>query len=165
MSFIVKDKQLFQKCNKIREKIERFMKINVDSKPFYGSADKICIKTKIKTFKDNITTNIYNKKVPKEKEQYKCLSIIILDSVLKAYEKCHPQTYLEECKYKQQKQKQKLKNNYINEDLKSDNDSNDETKSDSDNNEINNNNNNNNNKSLIVYVNHALLDFYFLQSV
>ena len=163
MSFIVKDKQLFQKCNKIREKIERLMKINVDSKLFYGSADKTCIKTKIKTFKDNITTNIYNKKVPKEKEQYKCLSIIILDSVLKAYEKCHPQTYLEECKYKQQKQKQKLKNNYINEDLKSDNDSNDETKSDSDNNEII--NNNNNNKSLIVYVNHALLGFYFLQSV
>ena len=166
MSFIVKDKQIFQKYNKIWEKIERLMRINFGSKPFYGSADKICIKAKIKTFKDNITTNFYNEKVPKEKEQYKCLSIIILDSVLKAYEKYHPQTYLEECKYKQQKQKQKLKNNYINEDLKSDTDSNDETKSDSDNNEIiNNNNNNNNNKSLIVYVNHALLGFYFLQSV
>ena len=58
---------------------------------------------------------------------------MILDSVLKAYEKYYPGTYLEECKHKQQKQKQKK--NYINEDFKSDSGSNDETKSDIDNDE------------------------------
>ena len=37
--------------------------------------------------------------MPKEKVPHKCLSIIILDSVLYEYEKYHPQTFLEECKY------------------------------------------------------------------
>ena len=105
------------------------MRINFDSKPFYGSGDNIYIRTKLETFKDSIITNFYNEKEPKEKEQHKCLSIIILDYVLKAYEKSHPQTYLKESKYKQQKQKQKK--NYINKDLKSHSDSSDETESDS----------------------------------
>ena len=43
----------------------------------------------------------------------------MLDSVLYAYEKCHPQTFLEECKYAQEKIKTK---NYIDEELKSDTD-------------------------------------------
>ena len=105
------------------------MRINFDSKPFYGSGDTIYIRTKLETFKDSIITNFYNEKEPKEKEQYKCSSIIILDYVLKAYEKYHPQTYLEESKYEQQKQKQKK--NYIIKDFKSDSDSSDETESDS----------------------------------
>ena len=37
--------------------------------------------------------------MPEEKIPHKCLSIIILDSVLYAYEKYHPQIFLEECKY------------------------------------------------------------------
>ena len=81
------------------------MNIDFNSKPTY---DKY-IKTKIKTYEDSITTNFYNeeesKKIPEE-VPCKCLSIIIIDSVLYAYEKYHPQTFLEECKYKQQKQKQ-----------------------------------------------------------
>ena len=48
----------------------------------------------IKTYKDNITTNFYNeivsKKVLEEKIPHKCLSIIILDSVLHIYEKYYP---------------------------------------------------------------------------
>ena len=50
----------------------------------------------------------------------------MLDSVLYAYEKYHPQTFLEECKYAQEKIKTK---NYIDEELKSESD----TDSDSDN--------------------------------
>ena len=50
----------------------------------------------------------------------KCLSIIILDSVIYAYEKYHPQTILEECKYVKGKIKT---NNYIDEELKSETDS------------------------------------------
>ena len=46
---------------------------------------------KIKTYKDSITTNFYNKKMskktPEEKIPHKFLSIIILDSILYAYEK------------------------------------------------------------------------------
>ena len=72
--------------------------------------------------------------MPKEKIQYKCLSTIVLDSVIKTdNNKYYPQTFLEECVYKQQKQKQQK--NYITEELKSDSDSNNESESDSDSND------------------------------
>ena len=68
--------------------------------------------------------------MPKENESYKCLSIIKLDSVIKANKKYYHQIFLEECKYMQEKIKTE---NYTDEDLeksKSDSDSNDETESD-----------------------------------
>ena len=73
--------------------------------------------------------------MPKEKTLCKYLSIIMIDSVIKANKKYYPQTLLEECKYIQEKIKTE---NYIDEELEkseSDNDSNDETESDSDNEE------------------------------
>ena len=39
--------------------------------------------------------------MPKEKAPCKCLSIIMLDSVIKAKKKYYPQTLLEEWKYEQ----------------------------------------------------------------
>ena len=54
-------------------------------------------------------------KIPEEKVPHKCLSIIILGSVIYAYEKYHPQTFLEECKYVKEKIKT---NDYIDEELK-----------------------------------------------
>ena len=73
--------------------------------------------------------------MPKEKAPCKCLSIIMLDSAIKANKKYYPQTFLEECKYVQEKIKTE---NYIDEDLEtseSDSNSNDETESDIDNDE------------------------------
>ena len=73
--------------------------------------------------------------MPKEKAPCNCLSIIMIDSIIKANKKYYPQTLLEECKYIQEKIKI---DNYINEDLensKSDCDSNNETESDIDNND------------------------------
>ena len=64
MSLKVNDKQLLKSYNKIWKKIERLMSIDFDSKPVYGNDDKY-IKTKIKTYKDSITTDFHNKKVPK----------------------------------------------------------------------------------------------------
>ena len=94
MSLKVKDKNVFKNYNKIWKKIEQLMAIDFNTKPTYGNDDKY-IKTKIKTYEDNITTNFYNKKgskkVPEEKILHKWLSIIILDSVLYAYGKYHPQ--------------------------------------------------------------------------
>ena len=43
--------------------------------------------------------------MPKEKAPCKCLSIIMLDSVIKANKKYYPQALLEECKYVQEKMK------------------------------------------------------------
>ena len=86
MSFIVKDKQLLKNYIKIWDKIEKLMKINFESNPVYGDDVKY-IKTKIKTYAGSIITNFHNKKMPKEKAPCKCLSIIILDSVIKANKK------------------------------------------------------------------------------
>ena len=134
MSFIVKDRQLFKNYTKIWKKIEGLMRINFESKPVYGDDDKY-IKTKIKIYAGSIITNSHNKKMPKEKAPCKCLSIIMIDSVIRVNKKCYPQTLLEECKYIQEKLKIE---NYINEDLEnseSDNDSNNETEPDIDNEE------------------------------
>ena len=71
--------------------------------------------------------------MPKEKASCKCLSIIMIDSVIKANKKYYPQILLEECKYIQEKIKTE---NYIDEDLEnseSDSNFNDETESDIDN--------------------------------
>ena len=74
-------------------------------------------------------TNFQSKKMPKEKVTCKCLSIIMLDSVIKAKKKYYPQTLLEECKYEQEKIKME---NLIDDDLEkresdeSDSDSNDD---------------------------------------
>ena len=73
--------------------------------------------------------------MPKEKAPCQCLSIIMLDSVIKANKKYYPQTFLEECKYVQEKIKTE---NYIDEDLEeseSNSYSNEETESDIDNDE------------------------------
>ena len=108
------------------------MKIDINTKTTYGDDDKYT-KTKIKTYKDSIITNFYNKKgskkIPEEKVPHKCLSIIILDSVIYAYEKHHPQIFLEECRYVQEKIKIK---NYIDEELKSESDTDSDSDSDSD---------------------------------
>ena len=66
-------------------------------------------------YADNIIRNFHNKKIPKEKAPGKCLSIIMIDSVIKANKKYYPQTFLEECKYMQEKIKI---DNYINEDFR-----------------------------------------------
>ena len=134
MSFIVKSKQILKKYTKIWETIEGLMKINFESKPAYGDNDKY-IKTKIKMYAGSIITNFHNKKISKKKAPCKCLSIIMIDSVIKVNKKYYPQTLLEEFKYIQEKIKIK---NYINEDSEnrvSDSDSNNETESDIDNEE------------------------------
>ena len=107
------------------EKIGKLMKIDFNTKTTYSDDDVKYIKTKIKAYKDSITTNFYNKngskKIPEEKVLHKCLSIIILDSVIYAYEKYHPQIFLEECKYVKENIKTR---NYIDEELKSESDTN-----------------------------------------
>ena len=99
MSFIVKDKKLLKKYSKIWETNEGLMKMTFESKPVYGEDVKY-IKAKIKTCAGDIITNFRNKKMPKEKAPCKCLSIIMIDSVIKANKKYYPQTLFEECKYK-----------------------------------------------------------------
>ena len=130
MSFRVNNKQLLKNYNKTWEKVEKLMKIGFESKPVYGDDHKY-IRTKIKIYAGSIITNFHNKEMSQEKAPCKCLSIIMLDSVIKANKKQYPQTLLEECKYVQEKIKTE---NYVDEDLEK-GDSNDETESDIDNDE------------------------------
>ena len=53
------------------------------------------------------------KKIPREKTACECLSIIILDSVIRVNKKYYPQTLLEECRYEI---KQNKMENLINDD-------------------------------------------------
>ena len=132
--FIINNNQPLKNYTKIWETIEKLMKINFESNPVYGDDVKY-IATKTKTYAGSIITNLHNKKMPKEKAPCKCLSIIMIDSVIKSNKKYYPQTLLEECKYTQEKIKIE---NYINDDLEdidSDSDPNNETKSDIDNEE------------------------------
>ena len=78
-------------------------------------------------------TNFHNKKMPKEKAPCKCLSIIMLDPVIKANKKYYPQTLLEECKYIQEKIKTEKHTDDDFEKSESDSDSNDKADIDNDN--------------------------------
>ena len=129
MSSKISGKELLKKYDKIWKRLEKLLKIKFNSKPVYGDDEKY-IKTKIKTYDDSVITNFHNKKIPKEKAPCKSLSIIMLDSVIKAKKKYYPQTLLEECKYEQERIKIE---NLIDDDLEkseSDSDSNDKTESD-----------------------------------
>ena len=94
MSFRANNKQFLKNSNKIWEKVEKLIKINFESKPVYGDDDDDkYIKTKIKTYADNMIANFQNKKIQKEKVPCRFLSIIMLDSVIKANKKYYPETF------------------------------------------------------------------------
>ena len=82
MSFRVNNKHLLKNYNKIWEKIENLIRIDFESKPIYGDDDRYI--KKIYIYAGSMVRNFHNKKIPKEKVPCKCLSIIMLDSVIKA---------------------------------------------------------------------------------
>ena len=93
------DNKLLKTSTEICERVSILMDIKFDSEPVYGDNDK-CIKTKIKTYGDNIDTSFQGNIIPKENTRYKSLSVIMLDSVIRANKRYDPQTLLEECNYK-----------------------------------------------------------------
>ena len=101
ISFKISYVKLLKKYNQLWKRVEKLLKIKFDSEPVYGDNGKY-IKTKIKIYGSSVITNFRGKTVPKEKALCKCLSIIMLDSVVNAKKK-HPQTLLEECKYEPKK--------------------------------------------------------------
>ena len=127
MSFKVTDNKLLKKYNKIWQRLSNLLSTRFDGEPIYGDKDKY-IKTKIKLYGDKIDTNFQSKKIPKENASYKCLSLIMLDSPIRANKKYYPQTLLAECKHEIKKNKME---NLINNDL--DPSSSDDSESESDN--------------------------------
>ena len=103
ISFKISYGKLLKKYNQLWKRVEKLLKLKFDSEPVYGDNGKY-IKTKIKIYGSSVITNFRGKGVPKEKALCKCLSIIMLDSVVNAKKK-HPQTLLEECKHEPKKTK------------------------------------------------------------
>ena len=95
VSFKVSDNKLLKKYTKIWERVGNLLNIEFCSEHVYGDVDKY-IKTKMKMYGDRVKTNFQGKKVPKENASYKCISLIMLDSVIRVNKKYYPQTLLEQ---------------------------------------------------------------------
>ena len=102
MSFNASDNKLLKKYNKIWEKVSSLMKTEFDSEPGYG--DKY-VNTKIKSYEDRIDTDFYGKGIPKGNVACNCLSLLMLESVIRTHKRYYPQTLLEDCKYEIKKKK------------------------------------------------------------
>ena len=89
-SFKISDIKLLKKYNQIWKRVEKSLKIKFDSESVYCDNDKY-IKTKIKIYGGSVNPNFQGKSVPKEKAPCKYLSVIMLDSVVKAKKKHYPQ--------------------------------------------------------------------------
>ena len=128
MSFKISDEKQLKTYTKIWEKLRLILNIKFDSEPIFGDNDKYS-NVKMKIYDGNVKTNFQGEKVPKENASYKCLSLIMLDSVVKVKKKYYPQTLLEECKYEITKTKME---NFISGELEPGS-SHNETESDPDN--------------------------------
>ena len=102
MSFVIDDKEIYEKYNEMWNVIKRLLKLKFTVSPV---CDDKYISAKLKIFnKINITTFTDNV-IPIEKNNYICIPAIDIDSVLKIDKRAYPQAYLEQCKYKLKKRK------------------------------------------------------------
>ena len=62
------------------------MNIEFDAEPVYGDNDKY-IKAKIKSYGDKVNNNFQGKKIPKENALYNCLSLTMLELVIRVSKK------------------------------------------------------------------------------
>ena len=113
MSLRVDDSKLFKKYCRIWKTIKGLLGIEFDSEPVYGDNDSY-IKTKIKKYYNKKNKNFHEEEITKGDSSYKCLSSIMLDSVVKVGKKYYPQVFLEECRYVKRKNKMF---NYTDDDL------------------------------------------------
>ena len=90
MSFLIKYDELLKKYNKTWKKAKQF-----DSDPVYNKKYLKAIKL---SYNGKINTNFHHNKLPKEGSQCICLSVILINSVLRTGSNYYPQVFLEECK-------------------------------------------------------------------
>ena len=102
MSFLTDNNEFLERYTKIWEKISDLIDKNFDSDPVYNSK---YINTKIRSYNNDIITSFHdndnkNNKLPEKNKAYRCMSLILLDSIIKINKKYYPQTLLQECVYK-----------------------------------------------------------------
>ena len=54
------------------------------------------MKVKINSYGDKVNTKFQDKRIPRDNASYKCLSLIMLDYVIRVDKRFYPQTLLEE---------------------------------------------------------------------
>ena len=97
MSFLIKDDEVWDKCDGIWDVIEDKLCIKFHSEPVY---EYKYLKAKVREFDGVIKTKFLNNGMPNENMYYSCIACITIDSVINFNKKNHPQVYLEECKYR-----------------------------------------------------------------
>ena len=102
MSFVLNDKEVYEKYNKIWNVVKKLLKLKFTVNPIRDDKYIIAI---LKIFKNVNMTTFTNNVIPIEKTHYTCISAIDIDSVLKIEKRVYPQAYLEQCKYKLKKRK------------------------------------------------------------
>ena len=96
ISFLIKDDELLEKYNEIWEKVKNSIKKYLDNEPVYHEK---YINAKIKSYNEKINTNFHNNRIPKEGSEFICLSVVLINSILRAGKKYYPQVFLEDCKF------------------------------------------------------------------
>ena len=96
MSFLTKDEELSEKQTEIWEKVKNCLKKEFDCEPVYNEK---YLKDKIKSYDGKTNTNFHSNKITKEGSQFICLSVILIDFVLRTGKNFFPQMFVEECKY------------------------------------------------------------------
>ena len=92
LSFVTDDENVYEKYNEIWNVIKGLLKLKFTVSPI---RDDKYISAKLKIFrKKNITTFNNNNIIPIEKNNYICIPVIDIDSVLKTDKKVYPQAYL-----------------------------------------------------------------------
>ena len=87
VSFLIKDNEIFKKWNKIFDKVSYSITKEFDSNQVYN---KICLWTKIRSYKGKINTTFHNKKISQEGSPFICISVILIDSVFRAGKNYYP---------------------------------------------------------------------------
>ena len=92
MSFKIKDESAYFKSAEIWSKIKKLMGIRIHSQPIY---DDKYIKTNVKTFSSMINTLFSGNEIPKERNNYICITAVFIDSALRVDKRNYPQVYSE----------------------------------------------------------------------
>ena len=91
LSFLIKNDELLEIWNKVSKIIIK----GFDSELVYNNK---YLKTKIKSYGGKVNTTFHDDKVPKERSQYICLSVILIDAVFGIGKNYYSQVFLEEYK-------------------------------------------------------------------
>ena len=80
-------------------KFETTLKIISKTNLIVNQSKMKYLKTKIKSYTRKMNTSPQNNIIPKEGSQFICLSVILINSVIRSGENYYPQVFLEEYKY------------------------------------------------------------------